>query len=264
MSETALLRDVHALDEAVARERQFYESGDFTRGPAAVMRRLITRSIGEFSSFRELFDLFDARDRVVLDYGCGRGYIAVRVAEDGARSVTGIDLSAGEIEHARRRAAASPTHSRISFVVGDAHHTPFPDESFDLIVGAAILHHLRLEVALREVKRLLRPGGEAVFLEPLWHNPLLRLGRAISPGTRTADEHPLRDSDWRLCSYVFDDFRHVEREFLTIPLMPLNLVLPRRAQAALGRAAFRADARVLERFPHLRRYARVSFLLFRR
>ena len=254
-----------AVDARIERERRYYDRGDFTRGTAIAVRRLIMRSIGEFNGFPDrFFEQFDARGRDALDYGCGRGYIAIRLAQEGAASVTGIDLSSTELEYARQRANDAGVGERISFVVGDAHHTPFADASFDLIVGAAILHHVDLELSLQEVKRLLRPGGEAFFIEPLWHNPLLRLGRALSPGTRTADEHPLTDAEWELCSGKFEHFQHTERELVAIPLMPFNLILPHRAQSWLARIVTRADQQLFERFPGSRKYARVTFLQFRR
>ena len=251
------------VESIVERERQWHDSQEFRRGTAALVRTILKRSIGEFNSFQELFDQFDAEGRDALDYGCGRGYITVRLAEAGAKSVTGIDLSVAEIDDARQRAADHGVADRITFIVGDAHHSPFPDASFDLIVGAAILHHLDLETSLREVKRLLRPGGEAVFIEPLWHNPILRLGRRLSPSARTEDEHPLTTADWQLCASIFPNFTHTERELLTTPLMPLNVVLPHRGQAALARAVKRADRRVIERFPSWSKYSRVTFLHLR-
>ena len=119
-------------------------------------------------------------------------------------------------------------------MVADAHHTGFPDGAFDLIRGNSILHHLELEPALRELRRILAPGGRAVFVEPLAHNPLLRLGRALTPMARTEDEHPFTAADWDTCAAVFPGFRHFERELITVPLMPLNLVLPARGRAALA------------------------------
>ena len=248
------------VDDAVERERAYHDSQEFTRGTAARARRLIQRSLGEFNTFPELFELFDARGKDALDYGCGRGYITVRLAEAGASTVTGIDLSSAELAHARERVVAAGVADRISFVAGDAHHTPFPDSSFDLIVGAAILHHLELKSALLEVKRLLRPNGEAIFVEPLRDNPILRLGRLASPGARTKDEHPLTPDDWDLCASIFGGFSHHEREFLSIPLMPLNLLLSARAQRVLARHVLAADERALARYPRLRKYARVTFL----
>src|SRR5207245_1785904 len=104
-----------------------------------------TAVLGEFLPSLSCFELFDAQDKDALDYGCGRGYIAVRLAEAGASSVTGIDLSSAELAHARGRVVTAGVANRISFIAGDAHHTPFPDSSFDLIVGAVTLHHLELK-----------------------------------------------------------------------------------------------------------------------
>jgi hypothetical protein len=100
-------------------------------------------------------------------------------------------------------------------------------------------------------------------MEPMWHSPILRLGRALTPSARTPDEHPLTTADWELCASIFPDFEHHEREFLTIPLMPLNLVLPQRAQKRLARRVNRLDDRVLERYPRTRKYARITFLVLK-
>jgi hypothetical protein len=81
------------------------------------------------------------------------------------------------------------------------------------------------------------------------------------PSARTVDEHPITTSDWELCGQVFKRFQHHEREFLTIPLMPLNLVLPRRAQRRLAQGVHRADDRLLARFPKLGKYARITLLV---
>src|SRR5205807_1094253 len=114
-------------------------------------------------------------------------------------------IAEGQVVEATQRAEAAGLADRVDFLVDDAHATTFPDDSFDLIVGVAILHHLDLEVALREIRRVLRPGGRAVFLEPLWHNPLLRLGRRLTPSARTPDEHPLTVQDWELCHAIFPE-----------------------------------------------------------
>ena len=148
---------------------------------------MIHRAIGEFDSFPELFELVDPAGREVLDYGCGRGYVAFRMAQAGAAHVTAIDLAHVELGAVDRRFEAAGITDRGTFLVGDGPETPFADESFDLVVGSAILHHLDFEQALREIRRVLRPGGEAVFVEPLALNPFLRLGvrsrRGCAPTT---------------------------------------------------------------------------------
>jgi SAM-dependent methyltransferase len=249
---------VTRMSEAVERERSFWNS----RGGAyELVRGLIGRSIGAFSSYHELETTYDPVGRRVLDYGCGRGEDALMLVRAGAEHVTGFDISDGEIEHARRSAAEAGFADRTTFVVADAHDLPFEDGAFDVVRGNSILHHLELERALAELRRILAPGGRAVFVEPLAHNPLLRLGRALTPMARTADEHPFTVDDWAACARAFPGFKHFERELLTVPLMPLNLVLPARGREALARRVKDWDVRLLQRAPHLRRYARLTFLV---
>jgi ubiquinone/menaquinone biosynthesis C-methylase UbiE len=248
-----------ALESRVDREKRFYDEKAATS--YHTVRRWIWRTLGEFRRNEDITDFYDPAGKIVLDYGCGPGYLTKYLFDHGALQVTGIDVSEGEIEQARESVDSEGFADRSRFLVADAHATGFPDDSFDLIVGSSILHHLDLRIALEELRRILRPGGRAVFLEPLWHNPLLRLGRALTPTARTPDEHPLTASDWKLCASIFDNFQHHEREFLTIPLMPLNLVLPVPAQRRLARRLDALDDRVRERYPATRKYSRITFLV---
>jgi SAM-dependent methyltransferase len=254
---TNQLIDVHTA--RVEREREFYDAKSTVY---RALRRLIWRATGEFRRIDDASEYFDPKGKVVLDYGCGFGGKAFTYLARGADHVTGIDISEGRVREAQRRAADAGVGHKLRFLVADAHKTGLPDASFDLIVGKAILHHLDLKVALMELRRLLRPGGIAVFSEPLWHNPLLRLGRALTPAARTKDEHPITVADWRDCASIFPGFRHYERELITIPFMPMNLVLPRRWQRPLARRLSRVDDWLLSRFPPLRPYARISFMIF--
>lgn len=246
------------LGSRVERERHFY---DAKRSSYARVRSWITRAIGEFDREGEVQDYYDPAGKVVLDYGCGEGRLTFALLERGAGRVTGIDVSEVRVEAARRRSEELGVAGRCEFLVADAHATGFPDASFDLVVGTDVLHHLDLRRALLEIRRVLKPSGRAVFVEPLAHNPILRFGRFLTPSGRTPDEHPFTVEDWRLCASIFERFRHSEREFLTIPLMPLNLVLPRRGQQAMARRVGRADDRVLGRYPSMGKFARVSILI---
>ncbi len=246
-------------ESRVEREKAFYNEKQATS--YHTVRRWIWRALGEFRRNGDITQYYDPAGKTVLDYGCGPGYLTRYLFDQGAVHVTGIDVSEGEVEQARESAAREGFGDRSEFLVGDAHATGLPDDSFDLIVGSSILHHLDLRVALEEIRRILRPGGRAVFLEPMWHNPLLRLGRALTPSARTPDEHPLTTADWDLCASIFDNFHHHEREFLTIPLMPLNLVLPVSVQRRFAHRVSALDERVLARFPSTHKYARISFLV---
>src|SRR5438270_286729 len=99
---------------------------------------------------------------------------AVVLARRGAR-VTALDLSPGYLAEAAARARAN--RASVSPVQGDAERLPFAEGAFDRVWGNAILHHLDVGTAGRELWRILRPGGRAVLCEPWGNNPLLRWAR---------------------------------------------------------------------------------------
>ena len=136
--------------------------------------------------------LGDLRGKHVLDLGSGHGMAAIVLARRGAH-VTGLELSAGYLDESRRRAEANGV--TVDWVRANAEHLPFPDGSFDRVWGNAILHHLDIGRAADELRRVLRPGGIAVFCEPWGDNPLLRWARRRLqyPGKQhTPDESPLK------------------------------------------------------------------------
>jgi SAM-dependent methyltransferase len=253
-----LIYDNDRAGALAAREAYFYDNRD---GIYDIVRSVMSRAIGEFGRYAEMQRFFDPSAKHVLAYAPVPE--TVRLFERGAAAVTGIDISARELDRARRAIEAEGYARRFHGVVADAHKTPFDDASFDVIVGGSILHHLDLPVALDEIRRLLRPGGRAVFHEPLAHNPVLRLARALTPGARTPDEQPLTVDDLKLCREVFPDFEHHEFELLALLLVPLNFVAPRRwAKKVAGTIAALDDA-LLMAIPRLRRYARLTILVFK-
>lgn len=100
----------------------------------------------------------------VLEYGCGDGELAVRLARGGAY-VSAFDSSRERIAATRRLAEASGV--RLEAVEAAAERLPYADETFDLVVGRGILHLLDVERARVELQRVLKPGGRAVFSEPV-------------------------------------------------------------------------------------------------
>ena len=100
----------------------------------------------------------------VLDVACGTGDLALALASAGAASVVGLDFCRPMLEIARRKAAVESRP--LPFVEGDALRLPFADESFDVVTIAFGLRNLAgVEEGLRELLRVLRPGGRAAVLE---------------------------------------------------------------------------------------------------
>lgn len=120
-----------------------------------------------------------------------------------AASVHGIDISDVAIDNAHARAASVGIRN-VNFVAGDAHHTGYADGTFDLVFGSGIIHHLDTRDSLAEVRRVLKPGGTAVFREPLAGNPVFDLYRSLTPSARTDDEHPLTKVDLGIAEGMFE------------------------------------------------------------
>jgi SAM-dependent methyltransferase len=108
--------------------------------------------------------LSNVLNKTVLDLGCGAGENSVLLARRAAK-VVALDISPDLVEIAQRRAEV---HGQtVQFIVTSAYATGLPLESIDVVFGEAILHHLDLEHAANEIRRILRPGGYAVFVEPI-------------------------------------------------------------------------------------------------
>ena len=96
----------------------------------------------------------------VLDAACGTGDLAIADLKAGAGRVTGLDFSEQMLERARKK------HATIEWIQGDMLALPFADETFDAAtVGFGVRNVEDLELGLRELRRVLRPGGRLAILE---------------------------------------------------------------------------------------------------
>lgn len=194
-----------------------------------------------------------APGRTVLEYGCGEGSSAFTLAASGAR-VTGIDISGVRIQHAREQAAAAGLDS-VEFLEMNAEELEFPDDSFDVVCGVSIVHHLDVRKALAQVARVLRPDGEALFFEPMGHNPIINLYRRLTPRLRTADEHPLLTTD---LAAMHEYFASVEARFFHLSSLAAAPLAHSRLFTPVAGALERFDGWLFEHVPRARKHAWVA------
>lgn len=120
----------------------------------------------------------------VLDVGCGSGRLVPLILEavGSGASLVELDFAPGMVEQARRKT----DDPRVTFQVGDAHDLPFPDGDFDRVIALALLPHLDDPgMALREFRRVLKPGGWLVIAHQLGREALDRLhGESSKPVRR--------------------------------------------------------------------------------
>ncbi len=142
--------------------------------PAAI-ERLIARleNRAKDAVFAGLFDKYAARLALpptarVLEIGCGTGAMVRSLARraDFSGTACGVDQSAAFIDAARRFAADENLGHCVEFRVGDAHSVDLPDASFDAVIAHTLISHVtEPETVVREMARLVRPGGVVAIFD---------------------------------------------------------------------------------------------------
>ncbi|MCL2932962.1 MAG: class I SAM-dependent methyltransferase [Trichodesmium sp. MAG_R03] len=176
-------------DEILAKERKFHDIWastidiegirvvDYFESCTAPENRFILKQMG------------DLKDKHLLDLGCGAGENSVYFAKKGARCLA-TDYSSGMVDVAVNLAAKNSV--KVEGKVMDAMALEFPDNTFDFVYASNLLHHLpNPRLTIREMHRVLKPGGKACFWDPLKHNPVINVYRRIASKVRTEDETPL-------------------------------------------------------------------------
>jgi ubiquinone/menaquinone biosynthesis C-methylase UbiE len=122
------------------------------------------KSMDDFRSEAERLKAFLPDGGDMLEVAPGPGFLAIEMARDRGIRVTGLDISRTFVELARKNAVEAGV--RVDFQLGNASQMPFGDKSFDLLVcRAAFKNFSDPEKALREMRRVLRPGGTGVIID---------------------------------------------------------------------------------------------------
>jgi SAM-dependent methyltransferase len=178
------------LSDYVARNREAWtkSNAEYTdeRAPKAWAQDEISWGICNAPE-SEVRMLPELAGRDVVELGCGTGYFAAWLKRAGAARVVGVDVTPAQLATARRM--DEQFGLGLEFVEANAEATGLPDASFDVVVseyGASIWCDPYLWVP--EAARLLRPGGELLFLR----NATLAILCATSEGTSTTLQRPQR------------------------------------------------------------------------
>lgn len=229
-------------------EKEFHNE-TFAQNSRAAVKKYYKSANKSKTKYRELISE-EIEGKYVLEYGCGPGSAAFDLAKLGAK-VTAIDISDVAIEMAQKKAKAEDL--KIEFHVMDAENLQFENDSFDLICGSGILHHLNLSDSYKEINRTLKPAGRAVFFEPLGHNPIINAYRMLTPKMRTDDEHPLLMKDLEYAKEFFSqvDAYHYNLTSIIGSFIPI-----------LTPVLNKTDAFLFKNFRFLRRYSWIVVLQF--
>lgn len=103
----------------------------------------------------------------VLDVATGTGDLAITMAKQiPDTQITGFDLSAGMLSHGEVKVKKANLSDRVKMIQGDAENMPFEDNSFDAVtVAFGVRNFENLEKGLKEICRVLKPGGDFIILE---------------------------------------------------------------------------------------------------
>jgi ubiquinone/menaquinone biosynthesis C-methylase UbiE len=178
----------------------------------------------------QLVDFAAYRGRTLLEVGCGIGTDLVRFAQNGAL-VTGVDLSSTAIELAQRNFAQRGV-TAVDLRVANAEALPFDDASFDVVYGHGVVQYTADAPRLiRECHRVLKPGGEAIFMvynRISWLNALSKLMKV----QLEHEDAPV------LKKYSIAEFRQLLSPFAAVRIVPERFPVKSRLHKGWKGVAF--------------------------
>lgn len=238
------------MQDRLEKEKIFHNEA-FAKG----IRKSLDAWYSIFGSIRKEFqrrlDVY-SQEKDLLECGCGVNSYAYNLAAT-VNSIHGIDISDEAVRQSTVRAGQMGLKN-CTFTIMNAETLDFKDNTFDLVFGVGIIHHLDLPAFYSEASRVLKPGGKIMFMEPLGYNPFLNLYRKITPRLRTPDEHPLLRKDLLLIDKYFKETDISYYHFFTLLAVPFRNTKAFNGLLRLLEAADRFAFRYLPFFKYLAWY----------
>lgn len=202
-------------DEALERKTEEFEYLTSNRKFYSVVRKRV--------KYETDFILKNCIGKKVLDFCCGDGGFTLSLAEKGIDAY-GFDISDTSIEIAKRKAKEKGIEDRAHFFVMDAENLQFDEKYFDFVFCNGVLHHLNIDKAFSEIKRVLRPEGKVFCVEPLKYNPVFQAYRLLTPHLRTEWEkhHILKIKDIKFSEKYFTKIEMRFFDLFTLMAVPFR------------------------------------------
>jgi SAM-dependent methyltransferase len=193
----------------------------------------------------------DVAGKTVLVVGCSDVGV-LPLARYGA-NVIGIDVADEAVGKLNARIAAEGLSARARAMVMDAENLTLPSQSVDIVACSGVLHHLDVAMAAATFRRVLKPTGRVVMMEPMAWNPPALVYRALTPSMRTEFEHPLVPADMRTLGRHFASVHFEGFALLSFLALPLAFVPAlERAKLFLARVLDPIDRLLFRVVPGLR------------
>jgi SAM-dependent methyltransferase len=192
--------------------------------------------VEHYLSKRTAFVLRHCPRGAALDVGCGTGALAARLAAAGYR-MTGIDPSEGMLEVLRARAPG------VRAVRGSGDSLPFPDDSFDLVLSVAVMHHIadpdKVGRTLAEMVRVAKPAGHLLVWDhnprnPYWGSLMARVPQDTGEERLIAEEELVRGLGDGGAEVLLSAQLGLVPDFVPRPMLRVAALLERAAERTPG------------------------------
>ena len=203
----------------------------------------------------------DLDGEVVVDCGCGDGENTRQLMRPGALVLAhDISFKMAKRAHSALAVDAKTIGCTVSCQQMVTEQLAYASDSIDVIFGVSILHHLEIPLAVGEIKRVLRPGGRAIFVEPLGGNPVARIYRSLTPKRHSDMESPLSYRVFELLGLYFQGVQHREFYLVSLGAAAVAFLRSRRLFHWSLSLLMKIDEYLFRLLPWLRRYAWITVI----
>lgn len=180
---------------------------------------------------------------LVLELGCGTGLFTDKIQVLSGANVTGIDVSKELLEVARKK------NNTITFEINNAEELSYNNNSFDVVIGSSVLHHLNITNSLLEIFRVIKPGGRIAFAEPNMINPHILLQKNIPYLKKIAGDTPDETAinRWRFKKQL------EQSGFTNVQIVPYDFLYPATPKILIGMVSLIGS--VIEKLPIVKEIA---------